>query len=81
MAGAQLLAQGIDRRRAILRFVKAHVRKNGYAPTVAEVTDELGFASKNAARHHLGILAREGFIQLTPGVHRGMRVVSDRRYP
>lgn len=81
MASAALMAQGIEKRRAILRYIKAHQKKHGYSPTVQEITDELGYTSKNAVRHHLVILTEEGFIAHQPRKHRSLQVLNTGRYP
>lgn len=80
MAGVALIAQGIERRRHILRFVKKYQARYGCSPTSAEIADELDVA-KNAVRHHLDILAREGFVELQPRKHRSLRIINDGRYP
>lgn len=76
MAGEALLKQGKDRRAAILKFTRAYIRKNGYGPSVAEIADGVGLASKTAVRHHLEILQDEGKVTVTPGVYRSLRLVS-----
>ena len=47
---------------------------NGYPPTRAEIAQELGFKSPNAAEEHLKALARKGAIEMTPGASRGIRI-------
>lgn len=75
MASSALIAQGIDRRRAIVRFVKAYVKKNGFAPSVEEIAEGVDLASKTAVRHHLDVLKDEGVITWTPGKYRSLRVL------
>ncbi|HEU5043079.1 MAG TPA: hypothetical protein VFT75_02970 [Nocardioidaceae bacterium] len=76
MAGAKLIAQGIERRRAIMRFVKSYIKRNGYAPSVGEIAEAVDLSSKTAVRHHLAILVEEGELAVTPGRYRSLRVVS-----
>lgn len=75
MASSALIAQGIDRRRAILRFIKAYVKKNGFAPSVEEITNGVGLASKTATRHHLDLLKESGDVTWTEGKYRSLRVL------
>jgi repressor LexA len=76
MAGRALLKQGKDRRSAILKFTRAYIRKNGYGPSVAEIAEGVGLASKTAVRHHLATLQEEGKVEMTPGRYRSLRLVS-----
>lgn len=81
MAGSQLIAQGIDRRRAILRFIRSFASKNGYAPSIAEIAVGVDLSSATAVRHHLETLRTEGFVDWTEGRYRSLRVVHAGRYP
>lgn len=79
MAGAALMAQGVARRRAIVRFVKGYWRRHGYAPSVAEIAVGVELSSKTAVRHHLGVLQRENKIKMEPGVYRSVRIVEKKK--
>lgn len=81
MAGSALLAQGIDRRRAILRFVKEYVKREGYAPSIAEIAAGVELSSNTAVRHHLETLRDEGFVDWTGGRMRSLKVLKTSRYP
>jgi repressor LexA len=41
----------------------------------------LGFASANAAEEHLRALARKGYVELTPGTSRGIRLSKQMNFP
>ena len=58
----------------ILAFIKRCLEGNGFPPTRAEIAQELGFKSPNAAEEHLKALARKGAIEMTPGASRGIRI-------
>ncbi|REM41467.1 repressor LexA, partial [Mycobacterium tuberculosis] len=45
--------------------------------TRAEIANELGFKSANAAEEHLQALARKGVIELVSGTSRGIRLKGD----
>ncbi|WP_417776770.1 transcriptional repressor LexA [Stutzerimonas xanthomarina] len=62
------------RQSEILAFIKRCLEDNGYPPTRAEIAQELGFKSPNAAEEHLKALARKGAIEMTPGTSRGIRI-------
>lgn len=62
------------RQSEILNFIKRCLEDNGYPPTRAEIAQELGFKSPNAAEEHLKALARKGAIEMTPGASRGIRI-------
>ena len=62
------------RQTEILAFIKRCLEDNGYPPTRAEIAQELGFKSPNAAEEHLKALARKGAIEMTPRASRGIRV-------
>ncbi|PTU73363.1 transcriptional repressor LexA [Pseudomonas mangrovi] len=62
------------RQSEILEFIKSCLEANGYPPTRAEIAQQLGFKSPNAAEEHLKALARKGAIEMTPGASRGIRI-------
>ena len=62
------------RQSEILDFIKKCVEDNGFPPTRAEIAQQLGFKSPNAAEEHLKALARKGAIEMTPGASRGIRI-------
>lgn len=62
------------RQAEILAFIKRCLEDNGFPPTRAEIAQELGFKSPNAAEEHLKALARKGAIEMTPGASRGIRI-------
>lgn len=62
------------RQSEILDFIKYSLEENGFPPTRAEIAQQLGFKSANAAEEHLKALARKGAIEMTPGASRGIRI-------
>lgn len=63
-----------DRQEEVLRLIRDYIRETGYPPTRAEIAEELGFRSANAAEEHLRALARKGAIEMVPGASRGIRI-------
>ena len=58
----------------ILKLISKAIEESGLPPTRAEIAQQLGFASANAAEEHLRALAKKGYIELTPGTSRGIRI-------
>lgn len=65
------------RQQEILDLIKNAIIKTGFPPTRAEIANELGFRSPNAAEEHLKALARKGAIEMMPGASRGIRIVEE----
>jgi repressor LexA len=62
------------RQSQILDLITNAIEDSGLPPTRAEIANQLGFASANAAEEHLRALAKKGYIELTPGTSRGIRI-------
>jgi repressor LexA len=63
------------RQEQILNLIKDAIDNTGFPPTRAEIAQELGFKSANAAEEHLQALARKGAIEISPGTSRGIRLL------
>ena len=66
------------KRAAVLAFLRDQVEGHGRAPSLAEIAEEFGFASRNAAQKHIQALVADGLIELAPGQKRGIRLVGSR---
>lgn len=62
------------RQQQILDLIQHAMQLTGAPPTRAEIAQELGFKSANAAEEHLQALARKGVIELVSGTSRGIRL-------
>jgi repressor LexA len=62
------------RQTVVLRLIQRVIAETGMPPTRAEIAEELGFRSPNAAEEHLRALARKGVIALMPGTSRGIQL-------
>ena len=62
------------RQEQILNLIRDAIQHTGFPPTRAEIANELGFRSANAAEEHLQALARKGAIDIVPGTSRGIRL-------
>ena len=67
------------RQTEILRLIQRAIAETGMPPTRAEIANELGFKSPNAAEEHLRALARKGVIALVPGASRGIKLMDTMR--
>ena len=65
------------RQQQILDLIQNTITRTGSPPTRAEIANELGFKSANAAEEHLQALARKGAIELVSGTSRGIRLRSE----
>ena len=63
-----------ERQAEILELIRNHMAEAGHPPTRAEIAQQLGFKSVNAADAHLRALERKGAIELVPGASRGIRL-------
>ncbi|GAB1257009.1 transcriptional repressor LexA [Aurantivibrio plasticivorans] len=63
-----------ERQEEVLQLIRDYIEETGYPPTRAEIAEELGFRSANAAEEHLRALARKGAIEMVPGASRGIRL-------
>ncbi len=65
------------RQQEVLDLIKNAVETTGFPPTRAEIAEQLGFRSPNAAEEHLKALARKGAIEMMPGASRGIRIIEE----
>ena len=69
------------RQEQVLDVIRRHIDSTGMPPTRADIAQELGFRSANAAEEHLKALARKGAIEIIPGASRGIRLAKDSGLP
>jgi repressor LexA len=69
------------RQEEILGLISDAIARSGLPPTRAEIATRLGFASANAAEEHLRALARKGYVELTPGTSRGIKLAKQLSLP
>ena len=56
-----------DRQAEVLAFVKARQRFGGLTPTLDEISAHFGFSSANAAREHLRLIQKKGYLERAAG--------------
>jgi repressor LexA len=62
------------RQAQILQLIADFLQATGFPPTRAEIAQQFGFRSANAAEEHLRALERKGYIEMLPGASRGIRL-------
>lgn len=68
-------------RAAVLAFIRERLEAFGQSPSLAEIAEAFGFASRNAAQKHVQALAEAGLIALAPGQRRGIRLTQEDQRP
>ncbi len=69
------------RRAAILTFIRDCIAQQGQSPSLAEISEAFGFASRSVARKHVLALTEGGFIEVNPHQARGIRLLNQPRRP
>jgi len=65
------------RQREVLGFIVDFKRTHEMPPTRREICTHFGFTSDNAAHVNLKALAKKGYLEITPNISRGLRVVRE----
>lgn len=60
-----------------LKTIKEFINRNGFPPTLAELSISLGLKSDDGATRYLNTLVKKGFVERVPNVARGIRVLKD----
>ena len=66
------------RQQEVFETILRLMREKEYPPTLKELSDELGAASRNTAVKHLAMLDRKGFIHWEKNTARGIKVLEHR---
>jgi len=53
------------------------IDEKGYPPTVQEIADRIGLASKSTVHGHLGILEEKGYIKRNAKMPRAIKVLDE----
>jgi repressor LexA len=64
------------RQQDVLHVIQSAITQTGMPPTRAEIAQQLGFSSPNAAETHIKALIRKGALEHIAGASRGIRPVS-----
>ena len=66
-----------ERQRQILNFIEAFIDENGYPPTIREIGTAVNIGSTSVVNYNLNKLVREGFLERSQKVSRGLLLVKD----
>ena len=66
-----------ERQQEVLDHIRNHIRTHGMPPSRSELGRTLKLVSKSAIAYHLQALERKGWIQLTPGLDRGIQLLRE----
>jgi repressor LexA len=69
------------RRTAILTFIRERIAHQGQSPSLAEIAEAFGFASRSVARKHVLALTEAGFIEVNANQARGIRLLNQPHRP
>lgn len=69
------------KRAAILTFIRDRIADKGQPPSLADIAQAFGFASRSVARKHIVALTEAGFIEVTPNQARSIRLSGTLRRP
>ncbi len=69
------------RRSAILTFIRDRIAQQGQSPSLAEISEAFGFASRSVARKHIVALTEAGLIEVVPHQARGIRLLNTEPRP
>jgi len=67
------------RQRAVLQFIRTHIDREGYPPTVREIGDHMHIRSPNGIMCHLKALENRGKITRTHNCSRAIRLCEPTR--
>lgn len=65
----------------VLHFLREHLARNGFPPSVREIQRAMGFASPRSAAKHLQALEAQGLIELPAHTARGIRLAGGHGMP
>jgi len=66
-----------EREQATYQFIRDYCLRRGNAPKLTEIAAGIGIRSKGVVHRYLKAIAQEGFIELVPGRHRGIRLTGE----
>lgn len=77
MPSGELVRQGEERRDAIVKFIRAYVRRHRISPTVSEIAEGVGLTSTASTKAHLDRLQAEGRLTMLPRSPRSIALTED----
>ncbi len=78
MPSPRLVAQGEQRRNAIVKLIADYRKLHHVSPSIAEIAEAIGI-EHSAVRRHVAVLLDEGRLTQVEGKHRTLREVRPTR--
>lgn len=66
-----------ERQRKILEFIDNFLTQNGYPPTIRDIGKAVEIGSTSVVNYNLNKLVREGYLERSPKVSRGLQLVRE----
>jgi repressor LexA len=66
-----------DRQRQILEFIENFLAQEGYPPTIRQIGEAVDIPSTSVVNYNLNKLVREGLLERSEKVSRGLRLIRD----
>ncbi|MDN5559391.1 MAG: transcriptional repressor LexA, partial [Ruaniaceae bacterium] len=66
-----------ERKQEIVDFIRKHLTKRGYPPSLREIGEAVGLSSPSSVKHQLDALERAGVLRRDPRRPRALEVVED----
>lgn len=66
-----------ERQGKVLDLIRKHIRRCGTPPSRSELAKEYGLANHSGIDGHLVALAEKGWIEMLPGIERGIRLLRE----
>jgi len=66
-----------DRQTVVLRFVRRFIADHDFAPSIREISENLGFPTARTIAADLDALQRKGCLRWTPGFARSIKLPTD----
>ena len=70
-----MLKELTHRQSEVVAVIKRHIDEQGYPPTTREIAQTLG-VTPTAAEQHVVAIEKKGALKRTPGIARGIRLLS-----
>jgi repressor LexA len=67
----------LEKKQAILEFIKSEVKRCGYPPSVRDICKAVDFKSTSSVHKYLSILEQEGYIRKDPTKPRAIEILDD----
>ncbi len=59
-----------------LQYIEKFIADNGFSPSLIEIAEGIGIASKGVVHRYVQALIQQGYLRMNSGRHRGLELVS-----